>query len=92
MLVRTLNNSIAVGENSETGSVVRSSEVTLELMSGGHVGAAMQPVEGRAGAKVLWWEALVAIQGHGEASVVLSDSEIGWTLEEVLVRRFSFIF
>ena len=52
----------------------------------------MQPAEGRAGAKVLWWEALVAIQGPGEASVVLSDSEIGLTLEEVLVRRFSFIF
>lgn len=33
MLTRTLNNLIAVGENSETGSVVRSSEVTLELKS-----------------------------------------------------------
>ena len=55
-----------MGENSEVGSVVRWSEVTLELKSGGHVGAVMQQAEGRAGAKALWWEALVAIQGHGE--------------------------
>lgn len=66
LIIRTINNSIAVGEKSEVGSVVRWSEVTLELKSGGHVGAAMQQAEGRAGAKALWWEALVAIQGHGE--------------------------
>lgn len=65
-IIRTINNLIAVGENSEVGSVVRWSEVTLELKSGGHVGAVMQQAEGRAGAKALWWEALVAIQGHGE--------------------------
>ena len=66
LIIRTINNLIAVGENSEVGSVVRWSEVTLELKSGGHVGAVMQQAEGRAGAKALWWEALVAIQGHGE--------------------------
>lgn len=60
-IIRTINNSIAVGENSEEGSMVRWSEVTLELKSGGHMGAVMQQAEGRAGA-----EALVAIQGHGE--------------------------
>ena len=65
-IIRTINNLIAEGENSEVGSVVRWSEVTLELKSGGHVGAVMQQAEGRAGAKALWWEALVAIQGHGE--------------------------
>ena len=56
LIVRTINNSIAVGENSEVGSVVRWSEVMLELKSGGHVGAAVQQAEGRAGAKVfiLW--------------------------------------
>lgn len=66
LAIGTIKNSVAVVENKEMDSMLRWLEVTFELKSGGCMGAARRQAEGMAGARGLWWEALLAIQGRGE--------------------------
>ena len=66
LTIGAIKNSVAVVENNEMDSMLRWLEVTFELKSGGCVGAARRQAEVMAGARGLWWEALVAIQGRGE--------------------------